>query len=61
MQELPADSPYRRTVEISVWTTIVDLWQRAGSQAPGASSDKLEAQAKENNDSTNSFACASGL
>ena len=29
MKELPADSLYRKTVERSVWATVVDLWQRA--------------------------------
>ena len=61
MQELPADSPYRRTVETSVCATIADLWKRAGSDARSASSNNPDAPAKGNQDNTNSFVCASGL
>jgi fatty acid desaturase len=34
LRELPADSPYRRTVERSVVSVIVDLWQRASDYRP---------------------------
>jgi fatty acid desaturase len=31
MQHLPANSPYRRTVEHSLWKVIADLWQVAAA------------------------------
>lgn len=31
MAQLPADSPYRRTVAYSVWSVISDLWRRAAA------------------------------
>jgi len=29
MEQLPADSAYRRTVAVSIWPVIADLWRRA--------------------------------
>jgi fatty acid desaturase len=43
MSELPADSPYRRTVSHSIWPVIVELWEAAarnGAEAVEVSQDE---------------------
>jgi fatty acid desaturase len=36
LQQLPADSPYHRTVATSVWSVIGELWQKAGKSGQRA-------------------------
>ncbi|MCA9267249.1 MAG: fatty acid desaturase [Planctomycetales bacterium] len=46
MEGLPADSPYRRTNEVSMFAALRDLWKRASASARATPADQAQALAR---------------